>query len=99
MAQVLTLTRQDGTTEDVNIGSPYLAVLFERTFQREPSGSQDAGWMAFVDRQNNRPPENEAEMDEWLMQFVAIDIGDYKPPDPTAATANGSPLSDESSPD
>jgi hypothetical protein len=87
MPQVLVLTRQDGTTEVANIGSPYLAVLFEQTFHREPEGAQDAAWMAFVDT-HDRPPEDEAELLAWLKPFISNELADFTP-DPTAGTPNG----------
>lgn len=87
MAQVLVLTRRDGTTEIAHVGSPYLAVLFEDTFHRPSDGATDAGWMAFVDI-HDRPPTDHAELLGWLKQFVASDLGELEV-DPTAATANG----------
>jgi hypothetical protein len=96
VAPVLVLTRRDGTTETAFIGSPYLAVLFEETFSRAPDTSTDAGWLAFVDR-NDRPPEDNAELLAWLKQFIGNEVAEYQPPDPTAAAANGA-TPDASSP-
>jgi hypothetical protein len=98
--QVLVLTHQDGTTEIAKIGAPYLAVLFERTFHRAPETAEDAAWLAFVDRHDDRPPEDQVELDTWLKPFIATEVGEWTPPDPTGATANGSTTeSDSFSPD
>jgi hypothetical protein len=95
MPPALVLTRRDGTTETAFIGSPYLAVLFERLFQRAPDTSADAAWLAFTDR-HDRPPEDDDELDAWLKPFIANEAIDWKPPDPTTATANGSTPDDSS---
>jgi hypothetical protein len=95
VAQVLVLTRQDGTTEIAHLGSPYLAVLFEENFHRQPDTSTDAAWMAFVDK-HDRPPNDNQELLAWLKQFISNEVADLKP-DPTQATANGTGPS--SSPD
>lgn len=86
MAQVLVLQRRDGTTEIAHIGSPYLAVIFERVFKREASTATDNAWIAFFDA-HDRAPEADEELLEWLKQFVATDIeelhspnGSVKPP-------------------
>ena len=90
MAEVLVLTRQDGTTEIAHIGSPYLAVVFEETFHRTPDTATDAGWLAFYDLKD-RPPENPDELKLWLKEFIGTDLGEYQPPDPTeTAQTNGS---------
>ena len=78
------LTRQDGSTETANIGSPYLAVLFEQHFHRGPEGAADAAWLAFVDR-HDRPPQGEEELLAWLKPFVATDTAEFTP-DPTTAS-------------
>jgi hypothetical protein len=82
MAQVLVLTRQDGTTEEAHVGSPFLAVLFEDTFHRMPDGARDAGWMAFYDR-HDRPPVDNEELMDWLRQFIGLESVEYQPPGPT----------------
>jgi hypothetical protein len=88
VAEVLVLTRRDGTTEVAHIGSPYLAVLFEDAHARLPEGAADSGWMAFADILGH-PPADRAELMDWLKQFVATDLAEYEPSDPTTATGNG----------
>jgi len=88
VAQVLTLTRQDGTTKQVHASSPYLAVLFEEQFHRLPEGATDMGWMAFYD-EFDRAPESRDELLGYLKQFIALDATEYEPPDPTATAPNG----------
>ena len=97
MAQVLVLTRQDGTTEVARIGSPYLAVMFEVAHKgRSAESALDNGWMAYYDLHDEPPPDRETLL-EWLKQFIGTDITDYVPPDPTEATANGTAGPDSSS--
>jgi hypothetical protein len=88
VAQVLVLTRRDGTTEVSHIGSPYLAVQFERAHGRQPEGAADNGWMAFFDH-HDRAPTDDAELLDWLRQFVATDTAELTP-DPTATVGLGS---------
>ena len=94
VAQVLVLTRRDGTTEIAHIGSPFLAVLFEETFNHEAVSAHDNAWLAFYDA-HDRAPTDDPELMEWLRQFVATDIAEFKPElDPTQAPSNGTePLS------
>lgn len=88
MAEVLVLQRQDGTTEVAPIGSPYLAVLFEDTFHRQPESAQDNAWMAFV-HAHDRAPNDHDELMAWLKQFVGTEVAEYVPPDPTETATNG----------
>jgi hypothetical protein len=88
MAEVLVLTRRDGSTEVAHIGSPFLAVLFEQTFHRSPDGAEDAAWMAYYDK-HDRVPVDSAELMGWLKQFIATDRAEYEPPDPTVTATNG----------
>jgi hypothetical protein len=88
MAQVLVLTRRDGTTETAHVGSPYLAVMFEEEFHRTPDTAKDSGWMAFYDI-HDRPPADRDEMMAWLKQFVASDLGELEAEDPTQVAPNG----------
>jgi hypothetical protein len=93
MAQVLVLTRQDGTTEKAHIGSPYLAVMFEKAHGREVKTSLDTSWLAFYDR-HDRAPEDEAELLAWLKPFIDTDVVDLPVAEDPTVTENGSaPLS------
>ena len=97
MAQVLVLTRRDGSTEVAHIGSPFLAVMFEAAHKgRSAESAADNGWMAYYDLHGEAPPDRDTLLD-WLKQFIGTDIADYVPPDPTAATANGTAEPDSSS--
>jgi hypothetical protein len=88
MAEVLVLTRRDGTEQIAHIGSPYLAVLFERRFKRAAENATDNSWMAFYDA-HDREPETDDELLEWLKQFVGTEVRELNP--------NGSaPLPDSS---
>jgi hypothetical protein len=90
MAQVLKLTRRDGSTEIAHIGSPYLAVIFEETFHHDPDGSLDNAWLAYFDIVGRAPADSE-ELKGWLRDFVGTDIAEYVAPDPTVTAAtNGS---------
>jgi hypothetical protein len=82
------LTRRDGTTETTFVGSPYLAVLFEEEFHRTPDTAKDSGWMAFYST-HSRPPVDRDELVGWLEQFIASDLAEWEPPDPTATAPNG----------
>ena len=96
MAQVLVLTRRDGSTQVAHIGSPFLAVLFEETFKREPESASDNSWMAFYDA-HDRAPNDHTELMEWLRQFVATDIAEFTPEsDPMQAAPNGTVPPDSS---
>jgi len=97
VAEVLVLTRQDGTTVKAFVGSPYLAVMFEKQFHRFPEGAQDAGWMAFYSL-HDRPPETEEELLDWLKPFIALDSIEYEPPDPTVTAPPNGSEPDNSSP-
>lgn len=97
MAQVMVLTRPDGTTQVAHIGSPFLAVVFEEQFKRQPDTAYDNGWMAFYDAYD-RPPADRDELMGWLKQFVATDLADLSSlPDPTMVATNGAVEQDSSS--
>jgi hypothetical protein len=90
MADVLVLTRRDGTEQIAHIGSPYLAVMFERTFKRQADNATDNSWMAFYDA-HDRAPESDDEMLDWLRQFVATEVRDLRPnPNGSAAQPDSS---------
>jgi hypothetical protein len=89
MAKVLVLTREDGTEQIAHIGSPYLAVLFERRFKRAAENATDNSWMAFYDA-HDRAPESDEELLEWLRQFVGSDTRDLANPNGSAAPPDSS---------
>ena len=90
MGSVLVLTRRDGTTTETHITSPYLAVMFERVFDREPSGVADAAWMAFLEAHDRAPDPDNDELLIWLKDFVDSEIVEQ---DPTQAAPVESPAS------
>jgi hypothetical protein len=95
VADVLVLTRRDGSTEVAHIGSPFLAVVFEDVHHRTPDGPADNGWMAYYDINGEAPPNHQALLD-WLRQFIATDVAEFSP-DPTAVATNGAVEQDSSS--
>jgi hypothetical protein len=97
MADVLVLTRRDGTTEIAHIGSPFLAVLFEDTFHKAPDTAGDNGWMAFYDI-HDRPPNDHDELLSWLKQFIATDVAKLDPTGTVLPTNGTAPTPADSSP-
>ena len=83
--------------ETAFVGSPYLAVMFEQQFHRAPDGAADTAWLAFFSA-HDRPPADPAEAQQYLKQFIGIDVTEYTPPDPTVATTGNGTESPEPSP-
>jgi len=89
MAEVLVLTRQDGTTEIAHIGSPFLAVVFEDAHNHAPESAADNGWMAYYDLNGEAPPTHEALL-AWLKQFIGTEVAEFSP-NPTVTTNGAQP--------